>query len=151
MHRNFVLAGAAAIAAVVALVLVLHGTDETGMRAAIRATARMSALCVALAFARIRAREFGALLPMSQATHYALIIAAGLVRTHHESLFGLVVLALMVWNAIRPNTLLLYVLWISLLVAMHRPGALYVVITALLLAAGLVRWIRRPRTLSHAA
>ena len=144
MHRNFVLAGVAVIAANVAIVLALHGTGEEGLRAAIRATARVSALCTALAFARIRARDFGALLPVSHALHYALIIAAGLVRTLPETAVGVLVYAVMVWNAIRPTTFAIYVLWISFLLGMVRPGAIYVVFIALLLGAGVVRWVRVP-------
>jgi hypothetical protein len=145
MRRSVVLTGAAILAAMVAIVLFVHGTDEEGMRAAIRATARTSALCTALAFARVRVREFSALLPVSHALHYAAIIAAGLVRTPYETAVGVAIFAVMVWNAVRPNAIAIYVLWISFVVGMVRPGALYVGFITLLLCAGIARWVRRPR------
>ena len=151
MQRSVVVAGLAGIVAVLAIVLALHGTDEAGLRAAIRATARMSALSIALVFARIRPREFGALLPVSHALHYTMIIAAGLVRTPLESAFGALALAVMVWNAMRPNTFAIYALWITFVVAMMRSGPVYVVIIALLLVAGLLRWMRRGTPELHAA
>ena len=144
MFRSVVLAGAAILAVMVALVLFVHGTDEQGIRAAIRATARTSALCTALAFARIRVREASALVPVSHALHYALILASTRILDAPAALVGIAVFAVMVWNAIRPNTIAIYILWISFIVAMLRPGALYVVIVTLLLCAGLARWVRRP-------
>ena len=143
MRRSIVLIGAAILAAMVATVLLVHGTGEEGMRAAIRATARTSALCVALGFARIRVREFSALLPVSHGLHYAAIVAAGLVRTPLETAFGVAIFALMVRNAFRPSAIAMYVLWITFIAAMVRPGALYVGFIALLLGAGIARWARR--------
>ena len=151
MLRSIVLAGTAILAVMVALVLFVHGTDEQGMRAAIRATARTSALCTALAFARIRVREASALLPVSHTLHYALILTAGRVLDVPNVLVGVAVFAVMVWNAFRPNAIAIYILWISFIVAMLRPGALYVVIVALLLCAGLARWVRRPRLVARAS
>jgi hypothetical protein len=143
MQRSFVLAGAAALAAIVGVVLLLNGTDQQGLHAAIRVTARASALCVGLAFARIRAREFGALLPVSHALHYAIILTAGVTRPPWQFVFGVAVYALMVWNAVRPKSAILYFLWIIFIAAMVRPGALYVAIIALLLLAAPVRWSSR--------
>jgi hypothetical protein len=151
MRRSVVFAGAAILAVMVALVLFLHGTDEQGLRAAIRATARTSALCTALAFARIRVREASALVPVSHALHYAVILAAGRVLDAPAALVGVAVFAVMVWNAIRPNAIAIYILWVSFIVAMLRPGALYVVIVALLLCAGMARWVRRPRLVPRAS
>lgn len=151
MRRSVVLAGTVILAVMVALVLFVHGTDEQGMRAAIRATARTSALCTALAFARIRVREASALVPVSHALHYSLILAAGRVLDAPAALVGVAVFAVMVWNAIRPNAIAIYVLWISFIVGMLRPGALYVVIVALLLCAGIARWVRRPRLVPKAS
>ena len=145
MRRSVVLAGAAVLAAMVVAVLLANGTDEEGMGAAIRATARTSALCVALAFARVRVREFSALLPVSHALHYALILAGGLMRGPLELVVGVAVYAVMLWNAIRPNAFALYILWISFLVAFLRPGPLYVIIIAALLCCGVIRWIPRTR------
>jgi hypothetical protein len=117
------------------------------MRAAIRATARTSALCAGLAFARIRVRELSALLPVSHALHYVLIVAAGALAGRDWMTFvvGIVLYAVMLWNAVRPNAAALYVLWISFVVAFLRPGALYVMIVAFLLGCGVVRWFPRTR------
>lgn len=146
MRRNLLLAGAALLAAMVAAVLLVHGTDSEGLRAAIRATARTSALCVGLAFARIRVREASALLPVSHALHYALIILAGERTLDALTLsVGAAAYAVMLWNAWRPNAFALYVLWIVFLVAFLRPGVLYVMIIAALLFCGVVRWIPRTR------
>jgi hypothetical protein len=134
------------IAAVVAVVLLVHGTDEAGMRAAIRATARTSAICVVLAFARVRAREFSALLPVSHAMHYAVIAAAGLWRGPFTVAFGLAVWLLMLWNALRPNTIAISILWISFVIAFARPGAIHIATVAILLGAGFVRWKTWPRS-----
>jgi hypothetical protein len=147
MRRTVVLAGAAILAVMVALVLFVRGTDEQGLRAAIRATARTSALCTALAFARIRVREASALVPVSHALHYTLILATARILDDPTLLVGVAVFAVMVWNAIRPSAsaIAIYILWIAFIVGMLRPGALYVVMVALLLAAGIARWVRRPR------
>ena len=74
MRPRVVLIGVTFLVTIVAAVLWLHGTDEEGLRAAIRTTARTSALCVGLAFARIRVRELSVLLPVSHAMHYVLIL-----------------------------------------------------------------------------
>jgi len=150
MRRNVVLAGTAILAVMVALVLFVHGTDEQGLRAAIRATARTSALCTALAFARFRVREASALVPVSHTLHYALILATSRVLDAPTVLVGVAVFAVMVWNAIRPNAIAIYILWISFLVGMLRPGALYVMFVTLLLCAGIARWMRRPRLVARA-
>ena len=150
MKRAVVLAGIAALATMGVVVLALHGTEEEGLRAAIRAFARSSALCTALAFARIRVRESSALLPLSHAPHYAFIIAAGLVRTPLESVGGALILALMVYNALRPNTTALAILWFAFVVTLLRDGAVYVLMESLLLAAAVWRWTRRP-SLIHSA
>lgn len=152
MRRSVVFAGAAILAAMVALVLFVHGTGEQGLLAAIRATARTSALCTALAFARVRVRETSALVPVSHAMHYALILAAGeRILDAPTVLVGVAVFAVMVWNAIRPNAIAIYIVWISFIVGMVRPGALYVAFIALLLCAGVARWVRRPRLMAPAS
>ncbi|HYI10998.1 MAG TPA: hypothetical protein VEK57_18215 [Thermoanaerobaculia bacterium] len=150
MRRSIVFAGAAMLAVMVACVLVVHGTGEEGMRAAIRATARTSALCTALAFARIRVREASALVPVSHTLHYALILAAGRVLDVPAALVGVAIFAVMVWNAIRPNAIAIHILWIAFIVGMLRPGALYIVFVALLLCAGIARWVWRSRLVVHA-
>jgi hypothetical protein len=139
MRRSVVLAGAAILAVMVVLVLFVYGTDEQGLRVAIRATARTSALCTALAFARIRVREAGALVPVSHALHYGVILASGRVLDAPAVLVGVAVFAVMVWNAFRPNAIAIYILWIAFVVGMLRPGALYVVFVAILLCAGIAR------------
>src|SRR5690349_7896159 len=141
MRRSVVLAGTVILAVMVALVLFVHGTGEQGMRAAIRATARTSALCTALAFARIRVREGSALVPVSHALHYALILSTERLLDAPAALVGVAVFAVMVWNAFRPNAIAIHILWISFIVGMSRPGALYVVFVALLLCAGIARWV----------
>ena len=145
MRRGVILAGVAGLAAMVFVVLLVNGTGEDGMRAGIRATARTSAICVALAFVRFRTREFSALVPVSHAMHYALIFAAGLMRGIPEWIVGVAVFAVMLWNAIKPNTIAIYILWISFVIAFVRPGALYVGIVILLLSCGVFRWLPRAR------
>lgn len=151
MRRSVVLAGAAILAAMVVFVLFVHGTDEPGLRAAIRATARTSALCTALAFMRIRVSETSALLPVSHALHYALILALPRMLDVPSALVGVAIFGVMVWNAFRPNASAISILWISFIVGMLRPGTLYVVFVALLLCAGIVRWVRRPRLVASAS
>ncbi|HVE73312.1 MAG TPA: hypothetical protein VNI54_18230 [Thermoanaerobaculia bacterium] len=145
MRRSIVLSGVATLAAMVVAVLLVHGTGEDGMRAAIRATARTSAICVALAFVRVRVREFSALLPISHAMHYVLIFAAGLMRGIPEWIVGIAAFAVMLWNAVKPNTIAIYILWIVFLIAFVRPGALYVGIVIALLSCGVIRWFPRTR------
>jgi len=142
MRRTFILAGIAILALVIL-------TAQDDLRVAIRATARTSALCVALAFARIRVKELSLLLPVSHAAHYALILAAGAWEPI-ALVAGVAIYAIMVWNAIRPNAPALYILWIAFLVAIgvnSGRAILYPMMTALLLLAGVMRWIHRPRTI----
>lgn len=146
MRRSLVLLGAAGLAATVMIVLALQDVD-----AVIRATARTSALCTALAFARIRVRETSALLPLSHALHYAFIIAAGRADDPIAIAVGVALYGVMVWNAVRPNAPAIYILWIAFLVAIgtNRGGSpLYLAMTAGLILAGVARWWgARTRTL----
>ena len=142
MQRWIIVAGMAILAVVVFV------TAQDDLRVAIRATARTSALCIALAFARIQVKEMSVLLPVSHAAHYALILAAGLWEPI-ALVAGIAIYAIMVWNAIRPNAPALYVVWIAFLVAIginSGRGLIYPVMTALLLLAGAVRWVRRPQS-----
>jgi len=151
MRRSFVLLGAAGLAAMVLVVLALHGAGKEGLHAVIRATARTSALCAALAFARIRVRDFSALLPVSHALHYAFIIAAGQASDPVAVAVGAVLYGVMLWNAARPNTAAIYILWISFFVAIATNGGrapIYLAMTAGLILAGVARWWgARTRTL----
>lgn len=145
MRPRVVLIGVTFLVTIVAAVLWLHGMDEEGLRAAIRTTARTSALCVGLAFARIRVRELCVLLPVSHGLHYALILMSDRRLDAAALLLGVSVFALMLWNAWRPHAAALYILWIAFLVAFVRPGVLYVMIITLLLFCGVVRWFPRTR------
>lgn len=145
MRPRVVLIGVTFLVTIVAAVLWLHGTDEEGLRAAIRTTARTSALCVGLAFARIRVRELSVLLPVSHAMHYVLILNTDRVIGWPELVVGVSVFAAMLWNAWRPHAAALYILWIAFLVAFLRPGVLYGMIVTLLLSCGVVRWFPRTR------
>ena len=145
MHPKRVVLAVTFLVTIVAAVLWLRGTDEDGLRAAIRATARTSALCVGLAFARMYVRELSVVLPVSHALHYALILMTDRAIGWPELLVGVSVFAVMLWNAWRPHAAALYILWIVFLVAFLRPGVLYVFIVALLLFCGVVRWFPRTR------
>jgi hypothetical protein len=138
----------AAIAAMVMIVLALHGTEEAGLRAVIRATARTSAICIALAFARIRTRESLIVLPVSHAMHYAAILALAFATTPTNthirvtSIGGVAIFVLMVLTAMRPATWRIYLLWIIFAIAfvirdMHMP--IYPAVMAMLLGAMIVR------------
>lgn len=146
MRRTFIIAGAAMLAATVAVVLFIYGTDVEGLRTAIRATARTSALCAGLAFARVYARELSVLLPVSQATHYVLILLTPRDPDAAAIAVGVAIFAVMIWNALRPNAIAIWILWIAFLVAIGtNRGAtpLYITMTALLVLALPVRWLRR--------
>ena len=147
MRRTFVIAGAAILAAIVAAVLLVYGTDVEGLRAAIRATARTSALCAGLAFARVRVRELSVLLPVSQTLHYVLVLLSGRDPDAAAIAVGVAVYAVMIWNAVRPNAVALWILWIAFLIGIgtnRGASLLYIAMTALLLSAGVVRWLTRP-------
>jgi hypothetical protein len=145
MRQSVVLIAVAALVAMVAALLFVHGTDVEGLRVAIRATARTSALCAALAFARIRVRECSAILPVSHALHYALVFASGREPDWRAYVLGGSLFAVMLWNAVRPNAAALYILWISFIIGFLRPGAIYVVFIAALLFCGVLRWFPRTR------
>ena len=121
--KRFLVWAIGALAATVAVVLALHGTEEAGLRAVIRATARTSAICVAFAFARVRTRDFLSVLPVSHALHYAAILAVAATTTPENahisstSIGGLAILGLMIFAALRPATWTLYALWIIFVIA----------------------------------
>ncbi|MFL6245307.1 MAG: hypothetical protein ACJ74H_04730 [Thermoanaerobaculia bacterium] len=146
--RAIVVGGAVLLAAMVAMVLVRYGVEESGWRAVIRATARTSAFCVALAFARVKTREMLILLPVSHAVHYGAIIAVAILTTPSNahismtSLGGLAIFALMIDNAVRPKTAGVWLLWIIFVIAfavrdMSIP--IYPAVLGMLLIAGVVR------------
>ena len=147
MRRWFVIAGVVVLAAMVAAVLLVHGADVEGLRAAIRATARTSALCLGFALARVRGREFGVLLPVSQAMHYVLIILSPRELDPAAIVVGVIAMALMVWNALRPNAVALWVLWFAFLAANGQnrgPSWVYKVMIGWLVLAAIVRLVTRP-------
>jgi hypothetical protein len=141
------------LAAVVTLTLVLHGTEEAGLRAVIRATARTSAICIALAFARIRAREFLIALPISHAMHFAAILALAEATTPANAHIGrttaggIAIFALMIRTAVHPAVWQIYALWIIFVIGfgirdMSVPA--YPSVMVMLFGAAVVRFLRRP-------
>ncbi|HKR62788.1 MAG TPA: hypothetical protein VJZ00_03565 [Thermoanaerobaculia bacterium] len=150
-RRTLLIAGVAALLAMIAIVLAVNGTGEAGWRAVIRATARSSALCVALAIARVRAREFQILLPVSHGLHYAAIGAVAVLTTVANAhinpislIGGAAIYGLMLFNAVRPLTPNLYILWIIFLIALgvnRGPSPVYPIAVMILVSAALVRVI----------
>lgn len=137
------------LVATVAVVLALYGTEEPGLRAVIRATARSSAICVALAFARIRTRDLLTVLPVSHAIHYAAILALAATTTpenahiNSTSAGGLLILGLMIFTAFRPATWALYALWIIFVIGfivrdMSQP--VYPAIMLMLIGSAVLRF-----------
>jgi hypothetical protein len=121
--RAILIGGAVLLAATVAIVLARHGVEESGLRAVIRTTARTSALCVALAFARVSARQMLILLSISHAMHYAAILAVAILTTPANahisatSIGGVAIFALMIATAVRPTTIGVWLLWIIFVIA----------------------------------
>lgn len=160
MSRRLILLAALVVCVTVAAVLVLHGTGEAGLRAAIRATARTSLVCLVLALVGIRAREFLVALPISHAIHYALIGALAVTTSASGAgvnavsvVYGLAIYALMLFAAVRPKPAALYVLWIIFLVAIGvnaGRGWIYPAMLVLLLLAVALRLFVRPRLLQSA-
>ncbi len=160
MPKSLILIAALVVGATVAAVLALHGTGEAGLRAAIRATARTSLVCLVLALVGIRARAFLVALPISHAIHYALIAAlaattsaAGAGVNVGSVVYGLAIFALMIYAAIRPKPAALYVLWVIFLVAVGvnaGRGWIYPALLVLLLLAVALRLFVRPRLLQSA-
>jgi hypothetical protein len=157
--RSIPVAASVALAAVVVAVLALHGTEEAGLRAVIRATARTSAICVAAAFARVRSRDFLTVLPVSHAIHYAAILALAATTTPENahisstSIGGLAILGLMIFAALRPATWTLYALWIIFVIGfivrdMSQP--VYPAIMLMLAASAVLRFATAsPRPVEH--
>lgn len=149
---NRLLAIAVAMTVVtVAAVLAWHGIDEDGLRAVIRATARLSAVFFALAFARIRGREFLSAVVVSHALHYAAILALASTTSpanaHIDAVsavLGVAAFAAMLRAAQRPESRVIYVLWIVFFVAFYRElhQPLYPAILGMLIAAALLRFAR---------
>jgi hypothetical protein len=150
--KQRVAAGITAVMAAVAIVLLVYGTGEQGLRVAIRTTARTSAICIALAFARVAAREALIVLPFSHALHYAAILTLAAMTSASNahigatSIGGAAIFALMVATAVRPTTIGIYALWLIFIIGfvvrdMTQP--VYPAIMVLLVAAGIVRAARR--------
>lgn len=150
--RTIVIAGAALLAAMVAIVLARYGVEESGWRVVIRATARTSALCIALAFAGIAMRPMLVLLPVSHGLHFAAILAVAFLTTPANahisitSLGGIVIFALMIDTALRPKPGGIAMLWVIFLIAygvrdMSQP--VYPLTLGVLLAGGAVLLIKR--------
>ena len=128
---------------------------EDVLRMVIRATARTSAVCIALAFARVRARQMLILLPISHAMHFAAILGVAFLTTPANahisvtSIGGIAIFALMIATAIRPTTIGIWLLWIIFLIAFvirDMSIAIYPAVMAMLLIAGIVRAATRFRT-----
>ena len=147
--RSIVTGGAVLLVATVAIVLWRYGIAESGWRAVIRATARTSALCIAFAFARVKAREMLILLPISHTLHFVAILAVAILTTPANAhisvttIGGLAIFALMIATAVRPTTVGVWLLWIIFVIAfairdMSMP--IYPATLAMLLVAGVVRF-----------
>ena len=122
---------------------------EDVLRVVIRTTARTSAVCIALAFARVKARQMLILLPISHAIHFAAILGVAFLTTpanahiNATSIGGIVIFALMIFTAWRPTTIGVSLLWLIFVVAfairdMSMP--IYPAVLAMLLIAGAKRW-----------
>jgi hypothetical protein len=158
--RRFTASAIVATLATVTIVLAIHGIGEDGLLAVIHATARTSAICFALAFARIRTRELLIALPVSHALHYGAILAlaAATTPTHaHISAItavgGAVIYGLMIVAAVRPIPAVLYLLWIIFVVAFigrDMANPVYPALMLLLLAAPVARFAwAPPRAVEH--
>ena len=134
--------------------------DPDGLLAVIHATARTSAICFALAFARIRPRTFLIALVVSHALHYAAILALASSTTPAQAhinavtaIGGTVIYALMIFAAIRPAAPVLYILWIIFLVAFigrDMSNPVYPALMLMLLAAPVLRYKwAPPRAVEH--
>ena len=75
----------------------------------------------------------------------SVVLTAIIGRDWLTFVVGVAVYAVMLWNAVRPNAIAIYILWIAFIAGFLRPGALYVMIIALLLFCGVVRWFPRTR------
>src|SRR5687768_7502845 len=146
--RAIVIGGALLLATTVAIVLYRFGIEESGWRAVIRTTARTSAVCIALAFAGVWARQMLILLPISHALHYAAIIAVAILTTPANahisatSIGGVAIFALMIATAARPTTIGVSLLWIIFVIAFavrDMSVAIYPTVLGTLLVAGIVR------------
>jgi hypothetical protein len=146
--RTIVIAGAVLLAATVAIVLARYGVGESGWRAVIRTTARTSALCVALAFARVRLRQMLILLPISHGLHYAAIVAVAILTSPANahisvtSIFGVALFAFMIATAVRPTTVAVWLLWLVFVIAFairDMSVPIYPAVLGMLLVAGAVR------------
>lgn len=126
--------------------------DEETLRAIIRITARTSAVCIALAFAKIRTREFLIALPVSHGLHFAAILTLAVLTTPTNahiswlSLGGIAIYALMLFAAVRPNNVIaIYLLWIIFgfaFVIRDLEEPVYFLVMTMLVAAGAVRGMR---------
>ena len=128
---------------------------EDVLRVVIRTTARTSAVCIALAFARVKARQMLILLPISHALHFVAILGVAFLTTPANahisvtSIGGVAIFALMILTAWRPTTIGVTLLWLIFLVAfvirdMSIP--IYPAVLAMLLIAGAVRAANRFRS-----
>lgn len=154
-ERQRIAIGISVVLATVAIVLFVRGAEEPGLRMVIRATARTSAMCVALAFARIVAREALVVLPVSHAMHFAAILTlaakTSMSNAHigATSVGGVAIFALMIATATRPTTTGVTLLWIIFVIGfvirdMHQ--VVYPTVMVMLLSAAIVRMVRRRAT-----
>ena len=133
------------VTATVAFILARYGTGEEGLRAAIRATARLSGIAMFCAMAGFRTREALLALPVSHGAHYAAIVAVAVTTTPANAhidpvklLGGIAIYALMVYAAARRPTWALYVLWTIFLIGFApriQKSWIYIPIVALLVLA----------------
>jgi hypothetical protein len=148
--RRVLLIWAAVVIATVALVLAVHGIGEDGLRAAIRATARLSAVAIACAFAEFRKREALMALPISHAAHYALIgVLAWVTNPANAGMDvittpgGALLFVLMIYAAAKQPRWAIYTLWIifvlTFAIRMHESW-IYPLIVGLLLATAVFRF-----------
>jgi hypothetical protein len=133
--------------------------DEETLRMVIRATARLSAVCIALAFAKIRTRTFLRALPVSHGLHFAAILTLAFTTTAANahigwsSFGGAAIYALMLFAAVRPeSTGAIYLLWIIFLIGFvvrDLAQPVYIAVLTMLAVAGAVRAMRT--RFAHAA
>lgn len=141
---------AVVVLATVALVLIQYGTGEDGLRAAIRATARLSAFAIGCAFAGLRRREALIALPISHAAHYVLIgVLAWTTNPANAGMDvittpgGALLFLLMIHAAVRQSRWAIYMLWIIFLLTFGlrvHESWIYPLVIGLLLAAAVVRF-----------
>lgn len=134
-------------------ILVALATEEE-LRVVIRATARVSAVFIALAFAGVKARQMLVLLPVSHALHYAAIVAVAILTTpanahiRPTSIGGMAIFGFMIATAVRPTTIGVWLLWLIFVIGFavrDMSIAIYPIVLGMLLLAGAIRLARSVR------